>query len=212
MSLDNSTLLHTLGLKESEQETFGRCLNRLLGETFILREYDREDYYFIQRHREVISAYLNLAQWDLVQDPLGQIFQAINRQESNRRNLKRLETELLLLFCICYLEQRSELSLAKLPSLTIADIYPRYQSLFGDINRLSRTRLREALNTLRRFRLITTPDSRQLTPRNPEQRFLLLPTLLMVLDMDKLDDIRQLLQTYTQPDEEIEDDEAEQDE
>lgn len=212
MLFDSSTLLHELGIKESEQEVFAHCLNRLLGETFILREYDREDYYFIQRHREIISVYLNLIQWELVQDPLGQVFQAINRQESNRRNLKRLETELLLLFCICYLEQRSELSLAKLPSLTIADIYPRYQTLFGDINRLSRTSLREALNTLRRFRLIATLDNRQLTSQNPEQRFLLLPTLLMVLDVDKLDDIRQLLQIYTQSDDDIEDDEVEQDE
>jgi hypothetical protein len=107
MTIEINSLLQILGLRESEQELFARCLNRLFGETFILREYDREDYYFIQRHQEAIAGYLSLAQWDLVQDPLGQVFQAINRQESNRRNLKRLETELLLMFCICYLRYQS---------------------------------------------------------------------------------------------------------
>lgn len=211
MERDLEALFRQLGIRESEQETFARCLNRLLGETFIVREFDREDYYFIQRHREAIKTYLNAAQWDLLEDPLERAFQAINRQGRNRRNLKRLETELILMFAISYLEQSRELSLTRLPVFTMADIYPRYQSLFGTETRLTRTPLEEALNTLRRYRLIVAPDGKQLLPTNADQKFLLLPTLLMVLEVEKLEEITVLLQKYTVaedgPDDNNEDDE-----
>src|SRR3954447_13417166 len=102
-------LARVLDVKAEDAPLFARCVNRLLGDTFVLREFDRDDYYFLRRYQEQVTAYLELAGWDLVHDPVGNVYGVVNRFGTNRRNLKRLESELLLVLALAYLEQRAQL-------------------------------------------------------------------------------------------------------
>jgi hypothetical protein len=122
MPTDGAALLRALDLRDEEHREFAACLNHLLAETFLLRRFDAERYAFARRHQEALAAVLNLADWELIHDPAGQFYQALNRSESNRRPLKRLESELVLILCLSYLEQRATLRLADTPSLTMADL------------------------------------------------------------------------------------------
>src|SRR6266542_2275754 len=51
------SVLETLGLPEKAARDAPRVINRLLGQTFIYQdvEADKEDYYFIHRHRPVVT-------------------------------------------------------------------------------------------------------------------------------------------------------------
>ncbi len=188
-------------LPEDERRTLSRCLNLLLGHTFILRRSDRDEYYFIRRYQEAIQSYLDLADWDLLHDDLNQVFQAVNRHDTNRRNLTRLESELLLVLCVSYLEQQAELRLTETPLITMADLRLKYLSLLGDSGRLTQTGLREALQTLRRYRLIDAVGGRRFNPQNPDQGIQLLPTLRLALDVEQIQQVQERLAAYArQPD------------
>ena len=183
-------------LPDEERRMLARCLNRLFGHTFILRRFDRDEYYFVRKYQEGVRAYLDLADWDLLHDDLNQVFQAVNRHDTNRRNLTRLESELLLVLCLSYLEQQAELRLAETPLITMADLRQKYLSLLGDTGRLTQTGLRDALQTLRRYRLIEPLNSRRWNPQNPDQGIQLLPTLRLTLDVERLEQVHERLAAY----------------
>ncbi len=197
--MDKSAILaRALDLKDEERPLFARCVNRLLGETFLARQFDRDDYYTLRRWEVAVRAYLDLTDWELIHDPVGHVFQAVNRHDSNRRALKRLESELLLVCCLAYLEGRAAVQLAATPMLSMADLRQKYLSLLGDTKRLTQTGLRDGLQTLRRYRLIDSADGRRLLPQNPDQGILLLPTLRLVLDVEGIEEVLELLERYRQ--------------
>lgn len=192
-------MLHDLEtLRDDERRQLGRCLNLLLERTFVLQRYDKDAYYFIRKYQAAIQDYLNLADWELRHDDLHQIFQAVNRHDANRRDLTRLESELLLVLCLIYLEQSAELRLTEFPVLTLSELRTRYRALLGDARRLTPTGLRDALRVLRRYRLIDTVGGRDFTPQDPEQHIILLPTLRLALDFEQLLDAQQALTIYAQ--------------
>lgn len=189
-------LARVLGLPDTDRAAFAQAVNRLLADTFILRDYDRATYTLLRRYQEQATAVLDLLDWTLVHDGLGHIFQARNRHDANRRPLKRLESELLVLLCLTYLEQRSTIQLADTPLITLADLRQKYRTLLGDTKRLTQTGLRDALATLRRYRLIEAPDGRRFNPQDPDSRLLLLPTLRLALAVERLEEIGPLLDRY----------------
>lgn len=68
-------MIETLeSLNEQERQMLARCINRLLDETFILRQFERDEYYFVRRHQDALRAYLELADWELVHDDLNKSF------------------------------------------------------------------------------------------------------------------------------------------
>ena len=192
-------MLSTLAnLPDDERRLLARCLNRLLGHTFLLRRFDRDEYYFVRKYQEAIRAYLDLADWDLVHDDLNQVFQAVNRHDANRRTFNRLESELLLVLCLSYLERQAELRLTEAPIITMADLRQKYLNLLGNTGRLTQTGLRDALQALRRYRLVEPADGRRLNPQNPEQVVQLLPTLRLALDVERLEQVQERLAAYAQ--------------
>ena len=58
MTLDADTLLSSTTLPEKARRDVPRVINRLLGQTFLYQDVDtdKDDYYFVHRHREVIEA------------------------------------------------------------------------------------------------------------------------------------------------------------
>ena len=185
-----------LSIQENERRLLAKCLNQLFDETFILRRSDAEAYYFIRKYQDVVRNYLDLMDWDLIHDDLHQIFQAVNRHGANRRSLNRLESELLLILCISYLEQEAELQLAELPSLTFGELYQKYRALLGETGRLRKTYVYAALRTFQRYHLIAPPEGRSLRSQDPDQPFVLLPTLRLVIDAERLEDAGALLEKY----------------
>jgi hypothetical protein len=79
----------------------------------------------------------------------------------------------------------------------------------GETGRLSVTNLREALRTLRRYRLIEPVGGGPPTPQNPAQTLLLLPTLPRLLDADQVEALHARLEKYRHTPESADEEEGE---
>ncbi len=187
-------LIKILKIKEEHRVTFGRYVNRLLAETFIVRKIERDDYLFIHSYQDQFMAFFDLMDWDLRHDELEGIFQVINRHRDNLRNLTLRESELLLLLCLMYEEGRSSILATELPIIKISDLRQKYLQLLGE--EISNTPLADGLNNFRRYKLIKPWEERVFDPKNPEQLIQLLPTLHMVLRVEGIEEVKKLLEIY----------------
>ena len=81
-------------LPEKSQRDLPRVVNRILGQVFLNqdKDEDKEDYYFIHRHREACETALELAGYHLLHDDYHRIFQAISEFSYCRARYKLDET------------------------------------------------------------------------------------------------------------------------
>jgi len=73
-------LTHISTLPEKSQRDLPRVVNRILGQVFLYQDKDddKDDYYFVHRHREACEMTLQLAGYALLHDDYHRIFQAIS--------------------------------------------------------------------------------------------------------------------------------------
>jgi hypothetical protein len=199
MPLTQDEVRKALDLDENELRSFSRVINRLLANTFLIYEFDHDEYYFLYHHERAARLYLDMMDWDLRHNEIDRVYQAVNRYGDNRRQLRLLESEFLAVLCLAYMErQEAGRSLARWPGITLDELRQKYITVVGKTDRLLPTNVRDALNTLRRYRLIEPIDGRALKPENTGQVIQLLPTLRMALNVDKLTDAEQLVKKYGQ--------------
>lgn len=183
-------------LRNQEKEDFIRVANRLLSTTFITRknEQNKKDYYFLERHYELMREYFSLSGWELIHDrPLG-VFQLVNTYGFNREKLKMEESIILLIIRLCYEEKkRTELSLAENVLLTTRDIQERYLALKIREKPLDRKVIRETINMLKRYNILQNLDS---DPADPDCRLEIFPSLLLAVRVDDIKELYDKLAAY----------------
>lgn len=183
-------------LRNQEKEDFIRVANRLLSTTFITRknEQNKKDYYFLERHYELMREYFSLSGWELIHDrPLG-VFQLVNTYGFNREKLKMEESIILLIIRLCYEEKkRTELSLAENVLLTTRDIQERYLALKIREKPLDRKVIRETINMLKRYNILQNLDG---DPADPDCRLEIFPSLLLAVRVDDIKELYDKLAAY----------------
>ncbi|WP_227765673.1 DUF4194 domain-containing protein [Zhaonella formicivorans] len=183
-------------LRNQEKEDFIRVANRLLSTTFITRknEQNKKDYYFLERHYELMREYFSLSGWELIHDrPLG-VFQLVNTYGFNREKLKMEESIILLIIRLCYEEKkRTELSLAENVLLTTRDIQERYLALKIREKPLDRKVIRETINMLKRYNILQNLDS---DPADPDCRLEIFPSLLLAVRVEDIKELYDKLAAY----------------
>jgi hypothetical protein len=183
-------------LRNQEKEDFIRVANRLLSTTFITRknEQNKKDYYFLERHYELMREYFSLSGWELIHDrPLG-VFQLVNTYGFNREKLKMEESIILLIIRLCYEEKkRTELSLAENVLLTTRDIQERYLALKIREKPLDRKVIRETINMLKRYNILQNLDG---DPADPDCRLEIFPSLLLAVRVDDIKELHDKLAAY----------------
>jgi hypothetical protein len=120
-------------LPEKSQRDLPRVINRLLGQVFLYqdKEDDKDDYYFIHRHRSACEAALELAGFNLLHDDYHRIFQAFSEYSYCRARYKLDETLLILVLRKLYEEHTERLSLAQDPVVTIGEVREEYRTITG---------------------------------------------------------------------------------
>ena len=189
-----SELLKILNIQERDRVTFASYVNKFFADTFITHQLDSDEYFFIRKYQDQFTAYFSLADWELRHDELGRVFQIVNRHEQNRRALTQRESELLLLLCLTYEEKRQEVHLTDVPTMTIIDLKEKYKTVLN--KDVKRTPLGDSLNSLQNYKLIRSLDGRRFNPTDVDQIILLLPTLRLVLEIDRLEDVKKLLEEW----------------
>lgn len=183
-------------LRNQEKEDFVRVANRLLSTTYLTRknEQNKKDYYFLERHYELMREYFALSAWELIHDRSLGVFQLVNTYGFNREKLKMEESIILLLIRLCYEEKkRTELSLAENVLLTTRDIQERYLALKIREKPLDRKVIRETINMLKRHHILQNLDS---DPADPDCRLEIFPSLLLAVRVDEIKELYDKLAAY----------------
>lgn len=197
-------------LTQRERDEFARIINRLLVSTFLLKQQEdgRRDYFFVERHYDLIAGYLGLIGWELVLDRTYGIVHLINRQGGSRLQLRLMESVILLLLRLIYEEKRKQLTVTDEIICEVQEIHDKALSLRVREKAVMEKRyLREALSLLRRYSLIDVLDE---DFTNPRCRLRLFPSLLFAVKLDGLQELNERLAAYAEGGDSTEADDGDQ--
>jgi hypothetical protein len=184
MSIDGTELALIGDLDDGERDLFGDAAETLLARTFIIRGVEKDDrlWDFAIRNIRLLEAWFACANISLKRDEgLGVI--ALRPSHEMRARLGKEDTCALLVARLLFEEKRTELTLARYPSVRTFDFAQRYRAITGDD--IKKTRLSEILRKFAAWRLIDVPSE----PTDPEGIIVLYPSLALTLDQAGIDEI-----------------------
>lgn len=168
------------------KEKFRQNANKLLNECFILKNCadTKNCYYFILREKELFRAFFDLLGYDLsIHEEYGVI--ALNNQfGTGRMRLRLLDSIILLLLRLLYLEKSKELSQTEQIVIAVDELYDRYRNLRNQ--RLKQWDMRVTLGLMKRYHIISNLDTDM---GNPDTRLIIYPSVILALDNTALNTV-----------------------
>ncbi len=198
MPIDADALLTPAGLPERTRREVPRLVNRLLGQTFLHRdvEADKEDYYTVARHRDVMAAVLEMSGFTLLHDDYHSIFQAVSDHSYCRARYRLDESLMIVVLRKLYEEQAESLRLAMDPVVTVGEVREEYRTLTGKERDLGVVQYETLLRRLRKLGLIDTLDGRSINVRDSEARLRLRGSLKLILPVQTATDMEAWVNRY----------------
>ena len=185
-------------LPEKSARDLPRVVNRLLGQVFLYRdkEEDKDDYYFVHRHRSACEAALTLAGFNLLHDEYHNIFQTISDFSYCRARYKLDETLMILVLRKLYEEHSERLNLAQDPVVTIGEVREEYRTITGKERDLGIIQYENLLRRLRSMGLLDTLDGRTIDVRDADARLRLRGSVRMILPIQTVDELDAWVRKY----------------
>ena len=197
-------------LPPEEQKKVTESIQSLYRQTFLLeRRYDRKtkryqvnrEYYQCDKHMEFIRAYFAIMDIEVMENSqIGVIY--IRGEQVVGEKLPKLATLYILILKLIYDEQMSTVSTSVNAVTSLGEIHEKLGTYRLLKKQPSVTEIRRCLALLKRYQLIEPLDI--LEEMDGQSRLVIYPTVNVVLMGD---DVRALIETYTEGDEE--DDESE---
>ncbi len=194
-------------LENVPKDKFRAAANKLLNECFIIRK-NREtasEYNFIRNYRSYFISLFDVLGYELIiQEELG-VIGINNPAGTGRIHLKKIESILLLILRLLYIEERKKISQTGDVIVIMDQVYDKYNMLKLP-GKLDKTTLRNSMGLFRRYHLIQNLDTDM---SNPETRVLIYPSILLAVASSDLDELYQAakdkLSNYAKGGEEYED-------
>ena len=198
MTFSVDTVLETTDLPEKGRRNVPRVMNRLLGQSFLYqdREDEKEDYYFIHRHRPVFTTLLDVAGFTLLHDDYHRIYQVVSNFGYCRRRYKLDESLMIVVLRKLYEEQVEQLSLATDPVVTVGEIREEYRTITGKERDLGIGQYEAIMRRLRSLGLVEPVEGRSLDVRDSETRLRLRGSVKMMLPVQTTEEMEAWLQRY----------------
>ena len=198
MTFSADTVLESTALPEKTRREIPRVMNRLLGGAFLYQEdeADKEDYYFVHRHRAVVTALLAASGFTLLHDDYHRVFQVVSDFGYCRQRYKLDESLMIVVLRKLYEEQAEQLNLAKDPVVTIGEVREEYRTITGKERDLGIGQYEVILRRLRRLGLIAPVDGRFLDVRDSEVRLRLRGSVKMILPVQTAEEMEAWLRRY----------------
>jgi hypothetical protein len=182
-------------LAPGEQALFQESIRRLLSDGIIWRDdaKDQRVYSFLQRHRDLVEAYIAVAGWELHFNELLSIFRVQHRDGAHKRRLNRDTTVWLLLLRLLYAEKRERMEVITTPNpvVSMSEIILRYTSYFPGQAVRKKTSLQEALRALASMKLVRL---HRMSSSDPSIE--LLPTLEEVVPANAIAEVAARLEQF----------------
>ncbi len=198
MTVDAERILEPYALPDKARRDVPRVMNRLLGQTFLHQdvEADKDDYYFVHRHREVVETLLALSGFKLLHDDYHRIFQTVSEFSYCRAHYRLDETLMIVVLRKLYEERSEQLSLATDPVVTVSEVREEYRTITGKERDLGIIQYETILRHLRALGLIDTLDGRTIDVRDGEARLRLRGSIRMILPIQSADEMEAWLRKY----------------
>lgn len=204
-------------LKESvtQKEKFRVAANKLLNNCFIIKKKEdtRNDYIFIVQNKGLFIEYFDLLGYKLeINDMLG-VVALTSANGTGRLRLKKIESIILLILRLLYIEKRKELSLNEEVIVLSEEIQEKYNMLKIDTKlSLDKTVFRDTIRLFKRYNIISNLDS---DVTISDARIRIYPSVLFAVTNDNIngiyDAINEKLSKYFNGGEQNDDEETMQD-
>ena len=196
MSFSPDSLL--TDIPEKSRRDVPRVVNRLLGQTFLYQdvEADKDDYYFVYRHRAIFESLLGLVGFNLLHDDYHRIFQVVSEYSYSRARYKLDESLMILVLRKIYEEKIEHLSLASDPVVTIGEVREEYRTITGKERDLGMIAYESILRRLRGIGLVDTLDGRTIDVRDGDSRLRLRGSIRLILPIQTTDEMEAWLRRY----------------
>ncbi len=193
------------GQSPEEQRGITAVIQQLYRQTFVLeRRYDKKtkryqasrDYYQCSKHLEFIRAYFAVMEIEVIENSqMGVIY--IRGEQVVGEKLSKLATFYILVLKLIYDEQMSAASTSVNAVTSLGEIHEKLGTYRLLKKQPSVTEIRRTLALLKRYQLIEPLDV--LEEMDGQSRLVIYPTVNVVLMGD---DVRALMDTYGEEDEE----------
>ena len=204
-------------LKESvtQKEKFRIAANKLLNNCFIIKKKEdtRNDYIFIVQNKSLFVEYFDLLGYKLEINDLQGVVALTSLNGTGRLRLKKIESIILLILRLLYIEKRKELSLNEEVIVLSDEIQAKYNMLKIDTKlNLDKTVFRDTIRLFKRFNIISNLDS---DVAISDARIRIYPSVLFAVTNDNIsgmhDAINEKLNKYFNGGEQNDDEETMQD-
>ena len=169
------------------KEKFKSVANKLLGECFLLRKHKdtSSDYNYIWNNKDAFIEYFDILGYELIIDEQNGVIGLNNPAGTGRIHLKKIESILILILRLLYIEKRKQLSPIDDVIVIADEIYDKYNMLKMNA-KLDKTTMRNSLGMFQRYHLIGRLDP---DVSNPETRIMIYPSILFAVTVSSLDDM-----------------------
>ena len=204
-------------LKESmiQKEKFKIAANKLLNNCFIVKKKEdtRNDYIFIIQNKDLFNEYFDLLGYCIEINEMQGVVALTSQHGTGRLRLKKIESILLLILRLLYIEKRKELSLNEDVVVLTDEIHQKYNMLKIEAKvNLDKTTLRDTVRLFKRYNIVSNIDS-DITMS--DARIRIYPSVLFAVPNDNLssmyDAINEKLNKYVNGGEQSDDEETLQD-
>lgn len=171
-----------------QKEKFRLAANKLLNHCFILKKKEdtRKDYVFIVQNKVSFQEYFDLLGYELDINEAQGVVSLTSSYGTGRLRLRKVESILLLILRLLYVEKKKELSLSDDIVVTTDDVNEKYNMLkIQSKLTLDKTTLRESMRVFKRYNIISTID-RDLAMS--DARMIIYPSVLFAVPNDNLND------------------------
>ena len=176
-------------LENVPKDKFRATANKLLNECFILKKNKDtiSDYNFILNYRDYFISLFDVLGYELVIQEDQGVIGINNPAGTGRIHLKKIESMLLLILRLLYIEERKKISQTGDVIIIVDQVYDKYNMLKMQ-NKLDKTTLRNSMGLFRRYHLIQNLDADM---SNPDTRVIIYPSILLAVANSNLDDMYQ---------------------
>jgi hypothetical protein len=185
-------------IPEKFRRDFPRIINHLLGQTFLYQDVDsdKDDYYFVHRHRAVFESVLSLTGFNLLHDDYHRIFQVVSEYSYSRARYKLDESLMIVVLRKLYEDKTEHISLANDPVVTIGEVREEYRTITGKERDLGMGQYETLLRRLRSIGLIETIDGRTIDVKDAEARLRLRGSVRLILPIQSATELEAWLRKY----------------
>jgi hypothetical protein len=171
------------------KDKFKSAANKLLGECFLLKKHKdtASDYNYILNNKDAFIEYFDILGYELIIDEQNGVIGLNNPSGTGRIHLKKIESILLLILRLLYIEKRKQLSQIDDVIIIADEIYDKYSMLKMNA-KLYKTVMRNTLGMFQRYHLIGKLDADM---SNPDTRILIYTSILFAVTVSSLDDLYQ---------------------